>query len=259
MLRSANDLKGLTIGATDGEIGSVQTFYFDDEHWTIRYLVVDTGHWLSGRQVLISPFSVRQIDPVNGRIVVDLTKSQIENSPDIDTHRPISRQAEIELSRHYGYPYYWPGPLAWGADPFPVFVPPTPAPDVRDEVQAHIVTQASQDEHLRSTAEVENYAIHAIDGDIGHVEDFLVDDRAWTIRYLMIDTRNWWPGKKVLISPEWIRDVSWAQSHVSVALAREAIQSAPEYEADRPIDREYEGRLYAHYGRPRYWSDRPAA
>ena len=257
MLRSTNDLKGFTIGATDGDIGSVQTFYFDDQHWTIRYLVVDTGQWLSGRQVLISPFSVREVDWANSRVVVDLSKAQVEASPDIDTHLPISRQAEISLSQHYGYPYYWPGPFAWGADPFPVFVPPPP--DAREEVQEDLEKHESQDQHLRSTDEVGNYAIHAIDGDIGHVDDFLVDDRAWTIRYLVVDTRNWWPGKKVLISPEWIREVSWAQSRVVVALTRDALRNAPEYDPSRPIDREYEGRLYAHYGRPRYWSDRPAA
>jgi hypothetical protein len=257
MLRSVNDLTGLTIGATDGDIGSVKNFYFDDQHWTIRYLVVDTGGWLSGRRVLISPFAIRGLDAAHDRLLVNLTKTQVERSPDIDTHRPMSREAEIAFSRYYGYPYYWPGPFAWGADPYPIFVPPPS--EVRAEVQDHLERQEVEDQHLRSTAEVGHYDIHAVDGDIGHVHDFLIDDRSWTIRYPVVDTRNWWPGKKVLISPAWIQEVSWARSSVFVGLTRDTIRNAPEYNPDRPIDREYEDQLYGYYGRPRYWSDRPAA
>jgi len=81
----------------------------------------------------------------------------------------------------------------------------------------------------------------------------VIDDEAWAIRYMEVATRNWWPGKKVLVSPAWIERVSWADSRVFVGLSRDAIQNGPEYIEAEPITREYENRLYFHYGRPPYW------
>ena len=136
-----------------------------------------------------------------------------------------------------------------------------PAPS-ETETLASLVRAAKQkeqaeDRHLRSTQEVTGYYIGATDGEIGHVEDFIIDDESWSIRYIVVDTRNWWPGKKVLASPEWIEKVSWADSTVYVELTRAAIKSAPEYDASSPIDRDYEDRLHTHYGRQGYWFDRP--
>jgi hypothetical protein len=257
MLRPASALRGLTIGAIDGDIGSVETLYFDDERWTVRYLVVETGSWLSGREVLISPASLGMSDWEHRRLPAALTRAQVEQSPSIDTHRPISRQHEAMFARYYGVPYYWAGPALWGPEPYPL--PAQITTDIDRELQSRLEAQDALDEHLRSTQAVTGYAIRATDGDIGHVEDFLVDDRAWSIRYLVVDTRNWWPGKRVLVAPEWIRDVSWSDGAVSVGLARATIRGAPEYDPSRPVDREYEIALYAYYDRPRYWSDRPAA
>ena len=119
MLTNVTFLKGLVIQATDGELGTVDQFYFDDETWAIRYLTVETGGWLGGRQVLISPFSILHTDWPAKRLDVALTKKQVENSPDINTHQPVSRQHEAEYNRYYGYPYYWGGPYMWG----PAFYP----------------------------------------------------------------------------------------------------------------------------------------
>jgi len=250
MLRNVKDLHGFTIRATDGELGTVDQLYFDDTTWAIRYLTVETGGWLGGRHVLISPISVIHADWQTKRLDVALNKTQVENSPDIDTHQPVSRQHEAAFNQYYGYPYYWGGPYLWGAAPYPAdLVTPPIAP-------INLVEESPRepgDSHLRSTEGVAGYSIEAADGEIGHVDGFVLDEEVWAIRYIEVATRNWWPGKKVLVSPAWIDRVSWADSKVYTALSREAIQNAPEYIESLPINREYENRLYFHYGRPPYW------
>ena len=122
-------------------------------------------------------------------------------------------------------------------------------------VAGYRIQGQSTDSHLRSTGGVTTYEIQADDGEIGHVDSFILDDETWAIRYLEVATRNWWPGKKVLVSPAWIKEVSWTQSRVCISLSREAIRSAPEYVESEPITREYEDRLYFHYGQPPYWEN----
>ena len=245
MLRNSNELKGMTIHATDGKLGTASEFYFDDEAWTIRYLTVDTGGWLSGRAVLISPYSILRMDMEARRLDVALTKKQVEGSPSIDTQKPVSRQHEASYLNYYGYPYYWGGADLWGPGYYPSgLVVPTQNPRMEEQ---------SMDSHLRSSEAVEGYHIEAIDGEIGAVNGFIVDDEAWAIRYIEAVTRNWWPGKDVLFSPAWIKRVSWAESKVHVGLTREAIKSCPEYIESRPITRDYENEVHLHYGGPPYW------
>jgi hypothetical protein len=244
MLANATQLKGLVIQATDGEIGTVDQLYFDDETWAIRYLTVETGGWLGGREVLISPVSVMATDWQGKRLEVALTKKQVEGSPDIDTHRPVSRQDEATYLGYYGYPYYWGFYPAGLADP---------TANYNNEVQADKIRRESTNSHLRSTEAVTGYSIEAADGEIGHVDGFVIDDASWAIRYMEVATRNWWPGKKVLVSPSWIERVSWTDSTVYVGLSRKAIQTGPEFDKSAPITREYEDRLYAHYGLAPYW------
>jgi len=249
MLMNAKNLKGLEIRAAEGDIGTVDQFYFDDESWAIRYLAVQTGGWLGGRQVLISPFSIVQWDWRANTLDVALTKKQLENSPGINTHLPVSRQHEAEYNRYYGYPCYWGGPFLWGPALYPAGLNTlTASRDARADSQSE-----STDSHLRSSDAVAGYYIEAADGEIGHLDGFVVDDDAWAIRYLEVATRNWLPGKKVLVSPAWIERVSWPESKIYAGLSRKAIQEAPEYVESIPISREYENRLYAHYGRPPYW------
>ena len=216
MLRSVNKLKGQTIHARDGELGNVSEFLFDDESWTIRYLVVETGKLL-GRNVLISPVSIDRNQKKDGLTLL-LTKEQIRNSPDINTDKPVSRQHEAEYFNYYGYPYYWGGPGLWGGTSYPIGHPATSrSSGPPDRTSGYAGTAATarpqpakkEDPHLRSTNEVIGYYIEATDGDIGHVEDMLVEDDSWAIRYVVVDTRNWWPGKQVLVSPEWMDRVDW--------------------------------------------------
>jgi uncharacterized protein YrrD len=253
MLHKAQTLKGYTLHSLDGDIGKVKEFYFDDHHWTIRYLVVETGNWLSGRQVLISPYALLVVNDKEKYITINLTKKQIEGSPSLNSDKPVSRQFEDTYYGYYGWPMYYAGPYMWGPYPYMVRDPYSPR-----------WTQPSRDKkawdpHLRSTHNVSGYDIQATDGDIGHVEDFVIDDETWAIRYLIIDTRNWWPGKKVLVSPQWIESVSWSQSKVVVNLSRATIKQSPEYTEKSLITRDYEDGLHRHYNRRGYWVDEPAA
>lgn len=250
MLENAKRIRGYKLGAVDGEIGRVKDLYFDDQDWTIRYLVADTGTWLPGRQVLISPFALRHVNEAEKQIELTLTKKQIEESPPITSDLPVSRQYEIEYYKYYGWPMYWYGPALWGPGPYPAYFghgggPVQERPRLKDE---------HRDPHLRSVGATLEYRIHARDGDIGHVEDFIFEDENWVIRYMEIDTRNWLPGKKVLVSPEWIEKVSWEKSAVYVDLHRDAIKQAPEYEPHTGVTRDYEGRLHDHYSREGYWA-----
>lgn len=261
MLQSVNNLQGRGIHATDGDIGRVDHFLFDDENWAIRYLVVDTSRWLPGRKVLISPISIDSTKRKD-EISLSLTRQKIKDSPDIDTNKPVSRQYESDYLKYYGYEPYWVGSSLWGTSAYPVVQPrasagmgyPVRTPAAAGSAAAvRSVKPQQRDSHLRSTNEVIGYYIQATDGDIGHVEDFLVDDQDWAIRYMIVDTVNWWPGKKVVISPDWIERVSWPETRVHVNLSRENIRKAPEYDPSVPINRTYEDALYDFYGTSKYW------
>ena len=251
MLIKAKSLTGYKLDSLDGEVGKVREFYFDDKYWTIRYLVADTAGWLKGRQVLISPYALGKIEVEDKDIIVDLNKKQIEESPSLETDKPVSRQFEDSYYGYYGWPVYWNGPYAWGS--------------YRNiERDGEVMLRNSMEEkawdpHLRSTYAVNGYHIEALDGEIGHVYDFVIDDETWTIRYLIIATSNWWPGKKVLVSPEWIDRVSWSESKVVVALSRDVIKNSPEYSEQALLNRDYETRLFGHYSRSGYWMDEPNA
>jgi hypothetical protein len=247
MLRNAKQLDNFVVQATDGELGTVDQLYFDDETWAIRYLTVAIG-LLGERRVLISPISIKHVDWIGKRLDVALTKRQVANSPNIDTDKPVSRQHEIAFSEYYGYPCYWGGPFLWG----PVYYPGAVNTAPKDAVAQRIQNKA-MDSHLRSIKAVTGYNIEATDGELGHVDGFIVDDEAWAVRYIAVATKNWWPGKKVLVSPAWIERVSWEMSKVYIDLTREGIQGAPEFVDFTEITRQYENELYSHYGRPPYW------
>jgi hypothetical protein len=184
------------------------------------------------------------------QIAIDLTKKQIENSPSLDSDKPVSRQFEEAYYGYYGWPIYWGGPDVWG--PTPVL-----ARD-RARLMRAAKSKKTEDSHLRSTHDVSGHVIQAADGEIGHVDDFIIDDETWTIRYLIIDTRNWWPGKKVLVSPQWIKRVSWRELKVFINLSRDTIRNSPEY-TEESLTRDYETRLHGHYNCQGYWVDEPVA
>jgi hypothetical protein len=239
-------LKGFAIGARDGDIGEVNDFIFDERAWTVRYLVADTSRWLPGRKVLISPIVVDQADWEGKRLPVLLTQEQVKNSPDISMDEELSARDEVKYYDYYGWPYYWAGGDVWGTASLPRDL-------VTEEMNRKFaLSEKINQSRLRSMKEVAGYALQATDGEIGHVDDFVVDDEPWTIRYIVIDTRNWLPGRKVLIAPPWISHVDWKSSKVYVNMSREAVKTSPEFVADS-LDRAYETQLYHHYGQQNYW------
>ena len=248
MLHNLNKIIGNVLEAKDGEIGRCKDFLFDDEIWTIRYMVAGTGKWLPGRKVLISPISLAEPDWNSRLFQVKLTKQQIEDSPPIDAHAPVSRQYESKWFDYYAYPYYWSGSGAWGMGPHP-----GPLFSQNREDAAVAPNTDKGDPSLRSTAEVKGYHVQAKDDEIAYVEDFILDDETWTIRYMVVDTRKWLPGRKILIMPYWIDSVDWKENKVNVKLTTEQIKNSPEYDPSVPVNREYEERLYDFYGLPKFW------
>jgi hypothetical protein len=244
MLHNVRNLEDMLIGATDGTIGRVRDFYFDDESWVVRYAVVDTHEWLPGRKVLLSPHLLGEPVFGAGILPVSASRERIRQSPDIDTDKPVSRQHEASYLGYYGYP----GTISNGMIPS-AYRGPLRTPTANDP---------GADPHLRSCNAVRGYHIHGDDGEIGHVSGYLLDGQSWSLRYLVVRTGNWWLGHDVLISPEWVQAVSWNESTVYLALPRQMIRDAPYYDDDVPLDRGAEQRLFRHYGRETYWPT-PAA
>ena len=242
MLREVKRLRGVALRAQDGEIGSVDEVLFDDKLWTARYLVVDTGGWLPGRMVLIAPAALGLLDWERHVLRINLTRAQVEGSPGAEMHQPVSRQWETDYHDYYGWPYYWDGMDMTGAAWYSgaVLDPADPGP-ARDP----------GDVHLRSTREVTGYGITARDGHLGHVEDFLIDDETWKIRYLAVDTRDWWPGKKVLLPLDWIGQVSWPDRTVTAEVTSAQIRGGPEWDPRETISRGFEEQLSRYYDRQR--------
>jgi hypothetical protein len=221
MLHRMSEFTGVSIHASDAVLGAVRDVYFDEMEWKVRYFVADTGTWLPGRIVLLAPEAVTELDVPAGELRVNLTKEQIERSPGIETHQPVSRQRELALRDYYGWPIYYPQ----GSRDL-TGMPTTTPGRVPDQ----------EDTHLQSAADVAGYYIHARDGDLGHIEDFIVDEGAWAIRSLIVDTRNWWPGKKVLVEPRSIEKIDWASSKAWVAMSRDEIRNGPEFHASEPLE-----------------------
>jgi len=250
MLIKAQTLTGYQLDSLNGKIGLVKEFYFDDRFWIIRYLIADTGKWLPGRQVLLSPYALGAVNGSRGTIAIALTKDQIKDSPSLDSDKPVSHQYEEDFHGYYGYPGYWGGAYSWGAYPY--------LARNREEWRKSPTFERTWDPHLRSTRAVTGNHIQAADGELGHVEDFIIDDDTWAIRYLVINTRNWWLGKMVLISPQWIERVDWIEGKVFVSVSRETVKRAPEFTTESQLNREFETRLHDHYNRQGYWIDEEA-
>lgn len=248
MQRSLKEIIGYSIRAVDGDIGKVKDFFFDDYAWSVRYLVAGTGNWLPGRKVLLSPAGLKSVDWVGSVVHVNRTKQEIEDSPPVDEDRPVSRQQEEELSQYFAWPVYWAPAMPEMGLGMGGAVPPAHIESSEKETESD-----DGDPHLRSVKEVCGYRVQAIDREIGHIEDFIVDDDRWKIRYLVADTVNWLPGKKVILAPGWITGISWDTRRVRFDLRRETIKKAPAYDPSKPVNREYETILYDYYGRPCYW------
>lgn len=265
MLSIVKDLERYSIRAVDGVIGHIRDVYFDDQTWVVRYLVVDAGGWLPARMVLISPISVTGVNVVDRVITLSITRQQVKDSPDIDADKPISRQHERSLLGYYGYPYYWGSGGLWGTGSFPGLLlntseRGTAIPAHRADIERALEmgeagSDPGADAHLRSCGEVADYRIDATDGHMGKVKDFLMEQSTWAIRYLLVNTSEWWAGHDVLVAVRWISTVRWTDNAVTVALTRQTVKDSPVYDPWRTLDREQETALFKHHRKPVYWDD----
>lgn len=247
MLITAKALKGYKLQCTDGDIGTVKEFVFDDRDWTIRYLAIETGTWLMDRQVLISLQSLTGVDEKTKVFTANLTKKQVEDSPPLFKEIAVTRPYEDLFHTYYRLPAYWNTTNTW-----------LPVPDIMNDTAAYKeATQgdASLAPDLHSTDNITGRRIHATDGEIGHIADFIIDDEKWIIRYLIVNLHNWLPGKKVLISSEWVDSVGSDESGVNVKVLREKVKQSPEYTDTCVLNRDYEEQLHRHYERKGFWDD----
>jgi hypothetical protein len=222
MIRSIKQIRGYKLGALDCTIGHVKDFYFDDLNWAVRYLVADTGTWIPCRQVLISPHALGKLDQGGKVLHVNLTRQQIENSPSIDSHKPLSRQYEEEYHRYYGWPFYWQGDALWGMSGFPILAE-HPEPFRGEQAAKAAAGSKSSDAHLRSAQLIIGYEAQSEGEPLGRVTDFLLDDENWKIHHVVLETGSWLKGRQVLVSPDEIERISWNESKVIVKLNRKAI------------------------------------
>lgn len=271
IIRSIEKLTGYDLITDDGDIGEVEDFYLDSNELIVRYVVVDTGGWLTGRKVVISSDCIKDIECEKSGIIVDLTKEEIEDSPTIDEKKPVSRQDEKDLVDHYDWPAYWTpvtGTLTagYGGADYPTRPTPlvlddddNPLNPIKNNVENKKESQKESDGdgdcYLRSAKEIDGYTIHAKDGKIGHLENILVNEESWMVHYLVIDTRNWLPGREVIVAPEWLDRISYTAKDIYVNLYKETIKNSPEYESDIPVSRDYEEELYEHYNQNKYWKE----
>lgn len=247
MLWKASAIEGYSIAATDGPIGTITDFLFDDTSWQIRWVVVDTGKWLSSRRVLLPPSAMGHVNATGREFSVRLTMQQVKDSPDIDTQRPVSRQMEASVYDYYGWYPYWTSSFYIGSFGYAGEGPMAPRDSDAAKKTANALGNKNDDLHLRSVAAVTGYHFHATDGEVGHAEDFLVEDGDWSIHYLVVDTKNWWPGKRVLVSPRSVREIDWSSQHVSLGVDRQTVRNSPTYDPSSGVDRGYEQRFHRYY------------
>jgi uncharacterized protein YrrD len=251
MTRSMKDLVGYPIDAEDGKIGRVDDFLLDDEELAVRYMVADTGGWLSSDLVLISPRHLKEPDlgKIRNHLPVGLTREQVESCPPLALATPISRQYELRYARHYGLLPYWRGGYLWGSHGNPA-ISPLATPQPPEEPEPQPTTQEFEPTHLRSFSELRLFGISAKDGDIGTVDDFIVECHSWQLRFLVVDTNKWLPGGKVLVSVDWLSRFNWSEGCVEVELSKEQIKGAPLFDPTRGVNENYERELYDYYGKP---------
>lgn len=236
MLHSTTELIGYNVVADGGKVGKVYDFLFDDAEWTIRCFVLRTGAWLMKRLVVVARSFIRQPDAANHFIPVSLRKDQIKNSPRLEAYRSVYRYRQVD-------PYVSPVGLATGTG---------------GVLLVHRRGAAPSDEgdpHQKSIKEVIAYHVIATDGEVGYVDDFIVDDQGWIIRHLVVmHMQDSLSARKVLISPASVKEIRWKEEKVYIDLSQEKIQDSPDYNPSIPLTREYEELLYDYYGLPGYWS-----
>jgi hypothetical protein len=251
MLWNASAIKGFNIQGTDGLIGTVSDLLFDDKTWQTKWLVVHTGLWLFGRKILLPLEALGTPDEDARHVSVHLTQQQIKDSPDVDTDLPVSRHVEAHVYNYYDQNPYWRS----GFSPMGVVPQDTlifmPRMGIDGDPRYHPGTDAVPDDgdpHLRSVNAVTGYHIEATDGAIGHVEDFLIDDADWRVMYVTVDTKNWLPGQRVVISPQSVREIDEMTRSVFLNVDREKIKASPPYDPEMAEDGPFNDRFHKYFG-----------
>jgi hypothetical protein len=248
MLVHGSKIRGCSIGATDGQVGSISDILFDDSTWRVRWLVVDTGALLPGRKVLIPPSALSLVNHMGHQYAVRLTKQQIKDSPGAETHEPVSRALETELYDYYGWTPYFSTGFYMGGYSYAGFpIEPSALGFKKRKVEDKQEDYKLKGPQLRSVHEVGGYHIHASDGAIGHVADFLIEDGDWSIHYLVVQTSDWWPGKSVLVSPRSVLKTDWPNRMVDLNVSRQQIKDSPAYDGSEEVDRAYEYKFHGYY------------
>lgn len=243
MLRSLNELLGYELMAQDGQIGEVKDFFFSDEDWTVRYMIVDTGPWILGRKVLISPDALAQPVWASKTLPVNLTREQVKDSPDVDLAKPVSREYEENLNQHYMWVTYW--TTTPSAPARPLYFPPNL---FKDQERKEITS------HLRSANEILKYKVKTKEGDVGSVKDFIIDDENWQLGYMVVDIGNLRESEKqILVSLEWLSSIEVSNQKITLSLTQDAIKYSPPFDPTLPVNRQYEEVIYDYYGKPKYW------
>jgi hypothetical protein len=223
------------VKAHDGEVGSIADVLFDDRAWGARYLVIEAGGWLDSRRVLLSPASVRRPAGEIGLLTADITREQVRSAPGIDTDQPVSRHMEAAHALHYGYSPDWANGTMWSAGVYPGVVPVVPADIAKevtgdpaeDERRALAHEKAAAQTHLRSGNEIAGYRLEATDGDAGDIDDLVIDIETWAIAGLVVDTRRWWPGGRVVLPPSAVTGIVWKDRVVRAGVSLEQVKAAP--------------------------------
>lgn len=256
-LHRLHDLTRQDLTSRDGGTSTVVSVYFDDQDWVVRYFIVRLGGSVPGREVLVPPSATRRLPHQPDSLFLTLTRSELENAPPADSQLPASRHYELQIRSQNGDRTSRPGqdstrPWDFVCFGWPPHLPQgrlfDPTIDTRRQAPPnHPIAKAKQP-HLHSSRTVTGYHIHARDGEIGHVEDFILEEPDWTVRYLAVNTRNWLPGKHVLIPPARVIDLNWALRLVIVDLDRETILNAPSYDNHKPIVHSDQLALNGHFG-----------
>lgn len=251
MFWNTTSLRGLALEATDGAIGTVADLLFDDHSWTARWLVVETGSWFSSRKILLPLSALGKPDEQTRTFAVHLMRQQVKESPDVDTDLPVSRHREAHVYHHYGWNSYWTSGFAPLSNAITM---PVSMPLARDDVGPRYQESETDavpddgDPHLRSVRAVIGYHIAASDGEVGHVEDFLIDDETWRLHYMTVDTKNWLPGERVLLPVRSISEIDWFTEVITVGIDRAKVKGSPPYEPQMTSDGPFYERSDEYFG-----------
>ena len=240
MLLHYNWLSSYTVIGNDGEIGKVEDVYFDEEMWTVRYIVVKTGATFLSEKLFVSPVSIDKFDHTNELIRIGITKDEAQKAPD-PGDEPVSRKYEKDFSLYYRINPYWIGSGAWGSAN-------TAREMAQQEVQILESDLEEDESHVHQAKHVTRYELAVTDGSFGKIDDLLIDESSFKIKYFVADMRKWLPGgKKVLISPQWIEEIEWAAARIRINVTRDQLESAPEYRTELDLTDERESELWLHF------------